>query len=70
MVTGDDKGTIILWDLENRRIVYRMEAAFGGRVDGVFFWGGELVGGVSGIENSVKQFRINVDDTKTLQVYR
>ena len=26
MVTGDDRGTIILWDLKNKRIAYRMES--------------------------------------------
>lgn len=71
MATADSLGNIILWDLENKKIVYRLESAVTGPIDSLFFVPGyQLLTTTSSIANSIKQFRINLDDNKTLLQYR
>lgn len=37
MVSADAHGNIILWDLENKKIVYRAESAMDAAIDKLFF---------------------------------
>ena len=62
MATGDVTGNIILWDLQNRRIVYRLEDAFNGSPVShlSFSLSTPLLTAMSQADNSLKQFRINL----------
>ena len=37
MASGDAHGNILLWDLENKKIVYRAESAMDSAIDKLFF---------------------------------
>jgi hypothetical protein len=37
MATGDRNGHVILWDLNNKKILYKMENAINGSIDSVVF---------------------------------
>lgn len=71
MASADEAGNIILWDLENKNILYRLEAAFIQPIDHLSFVPGfSLLTAASSKSNSIKQFRINFDDSKTLSQFR
>lgn len=71
MASADEVGNIILWDLENKNILYRLESAFNQPIDYLGFVPGfSLITAASSKSNSIKQFRINLDDSKTLTQFR
>lgn len=72
MATGDAVGNIILWDLQGRRIIYRFENAFNGTpISHIFFnQSNPILTAMSSSDNSIKQYRINMEDNKTLSLYR
>lgn len=71
MASADEVGNIILWDLENKNILYRLESAFNQPIDYLCFVPGfSLITAASSKSNAIKQFRINLDDSKTLLQFR
>lgn len=71
MASADDSGNIILWDLQEKKIIYRMESALSHSIDHLFFIPGlSLLVATSSYANTIRQFRINRDDAKTLTLFR
>lgn len=71
MATADEIGNIILWDLEKKSIKYRLEGSFNQPIDHLFFVPGlPLLTAASSKSNSIRQFRINPDDSVTLCLFR
>ena len=71
MASADESGNILLWDLENRKIIYRMEAALSHEIDHlVFIPNIALLLAGSSQGNTLKQLRINREDAKTLTLFR
>lgn len=72
MASGDAKGSVILWNLEHKRIAYKMEECVDGKVDSLLFLGGMegvLTVGSSEV-NTIRQLRINFEDNKVLTLLR
>ena len=72
MATGDSTGSVILWNLEQKRIAYKMEGCMPEPIDSLLFIPGmESVLTVgSSASNSIKQLRVNFDDNKILTLLR
>ena len=71
MASGDEQGNIILWELEDKKIIYRLENAISQSIDHLFFVPGiDLLVATSSFSNVIRQFRINRDDAKTLSLFR
>ena len=57
MATGNNSGSMFIWDLKNRKIQAKVKAHSGFRVSKVFFTPGEsLITSSSGGDNSIKQW--------------
>lgn len=71
MATGDIQGNLILWDLENKRILFKFKDAFTCSVDSILFMPGyPILTAGSSKSNAIKQFKINLDDSKVLTLHR
>ena len=71
MASADETGNILLWELEQKKIIYRFEGALSHSIDNLFFVPGlPLLIATSSQANIIRQFRINTDDSKTLTLFR
>ncbi len=71
MASGDSSGNVILWDLANKRILYKFEDCLKGTIDSLLFLPGlPVVTCGSSTANSIRQLRVNLDDNKILSLYR
>jgi len=61
MATADNQGNVVLWDLENKKILYKFEEFIEGEIDSlVFIPGKPLLTVGSSDQNCIKQLRINL----------
>jgi hypothetical protein len=71
MASSDHEGNVLLWDLENKRIVYKYEFLIRGLIDSLIFLPGlPILTCGSSQGNCIKQLRINFEDNKILSLYR
>ena len=71
MASGDEMGNVLLWDLDNKRILYKFEECLKGSIDSLLFMPGlPVITCASSIANSIRQLKINLDDNKVLSLYR
>ena len=71
MASADEEGNVLLWHLEEKKIIYRLESAISQLIDHLFFVPGfDLLVATSSFSNVIRQFRINRDDAKTLTLFR
>lgn len=61
MATSDAIGNVILWDLENKKILYKFEEFIEGAIDSLLFVPGQpIITCGSSAQNCIKQLRINL----------
>jgi len=71
MATSDELGNVILWDLENKRILYKFEKCIDGVIDSlVFIPGIPILTCGSSTVNCLRQLRVNLEDSRILTLYR
>ena len=71
MATSDALGNVILWDLENKKILYKFEEFIDGPIDSLLFVPGHpIITCGSSAQNCIKQLRINLEDNRILTLFR
>jgi len=61
MASGDSQGNVILWDLENKRILYKLEKCIDGAIDSLIFIPGfPILTCASSASNCIRQVRVNL----------
>lgn len=71
MASGDSTGNVILWDLSNKRILYKFDECLKGCIDSLAFLPGlPVLTCGSSFANSLRQLKVNLDDNKILSIYR
>jgi hypothetical protein len=71
MVSGDESGNVILWDLLSKKILHKFDECLKGVIDSLVFMPGvPVVACGSSVANCIRQLRVNLDDSKVLSLYR
>lgn len=71
MATSDEKGNVLLWDLQNKKILYKFEQFIEGAIDSLIFTPGQpIITCGSSAQNCIRQLRINLEDNRILTLFR
>ena len=71
MASADEEGSVVLWDLEAKRILYKFEGCLSGAIDSLIFMPGQPVLTCASTQaNCIRQLRINLEDSKVLTLLR
>lgn len=71
LASSDCEGNVLLWDLQEKRILYKFENCLSAEIDSLLFLRGvPVLTCASSSANCIRQLRIDVDDSKIMTLYR